>query len=107
MEINYAKVQLNPRGSRDHEHTIRGKINNTSMFAMEKLLGDRHSTGDDNKMSAEWFLVTDHGSVTVNDWWAYNEGEFAINAANNRAANVAVLYFKQHGMQAYVLQGEI
>lgn len=107
MKISHAEVQINPKGSRQHDHMMRGKINNSSMFQMEQLLGDRHSIGDPDKMSAEWYLVTPHGSVTVNDWWAYNDGEFAISAANDRSARTAILYFKQHGMQAYSLRGEI
>lgn len=107
MKISYAEVQINPKGSRQHDHTIRAKINNTSMFAMEKLLGDRHGTGEEEKMSAEWYLVTPHGSITVNDWWAYTEGEFAINAENDRAALIAVTYFKQHNIHAYMLRGEL
>lgn len=107
MKISYAKVQIDPRGERQHDHTIRAKINNASMFQLEQLLGDRHGTGIENKMTAEWYLVTDHGSVTVNDWWALNEGEFHINAANDRAALIAVTYFKQHGLQAFALRGEL
>lgn len=100
-------MKLNPKGSRQHDHSIRGKVNNATMFQMEQLLGDRHSEGEENKMTAEWFLVTDHGSVTVNDWWALNEGEYQINAANDRAAELAVDYFKQHGLQAYCLRGNL
>ena len=100
-------ASINPKGSRDHDHTLRAKINNTSMFQMEQLLGDRHGNGVEKKMSAEWFLVTDHVSVTINDWWALNEGEFQIHAGNDRAALLAVEYFRQHGIQAFCLYGEM
>lgn len=100
-------VVINPKGSRLHDQILQAKINNTTMNAMEQLLGDRHGTGVENKSSAEWYLMTDHGPATINDWWAYNDGEFAIHAANGASALSVVEYFRQHGIQAFCLYGEM
>ncbi len=58
-------------------------------------------------MSAEWFMVTQHGSATINDWWALNEGEFQTNTANDAAALLLVEYFREQGFQAYCLYGDM
>ena len=100
-------VQINPKGTRQYDHSIRARISDSSMFAMEKLLGDQHCTDLDNKKSAEWYLVTDHGSITVHNWWDLAEGNYVIQAANDRAALIAVDYFKQHGMQSHMLRNMI
>lgn len=101
------KVQVNPKGSRQHDHRITAKINNCERDQLERLLGAQHTAGDGQKISAEWFLVTDHGSATIHDYWAFNEGEYAICTANERAATLIVDYFKRNGIQAYRLTGEL
>jgi len=100
-------VELNPKGSMQHNHKLRAKINNCPLDRLERLLGDRHGTGEENKSSAEWYLVTDHGSATIHDWWALNEGEYHVLTANDRAALLVVEYFRENGIQAYCLYGDM
>jgi len=100
-------VQINPKGSLQHNHMLRAKINNCPIDRLERLLGDRHSTGEENKSSAEWYLVTDHGSVTIRDYWALNDGEYQILAANDRAALLTVEYLRTNQIQAFCLYGEM
>lgn len=100
-------VQINAKGARQHNHHVTAKITNCERDRLEHLLGTPHTAGDGLKISAEWFLVTDHGSATVHDFWAFEEGEYAICTANQRSAALVVDYFKKHGIQAYRLQGEL
>ena len=100
-------VQLNPKGSRQHDHELLAKVNNCHRDTIEHLLGVAHGPGEEHKMTAEWFLMTDNGSATINDYWAYNDGEYAIYAANQAAALEVVEYFREHGIQAFVLYGSM
>lgn len=100
-------VQLNPKGSRQHDHELLAKVNNCHRDTIEHLLGTPHGEGEPFKMTCEWFLVTDHGTATINDYWAYNEGEYAIYAASQAAALSVVEYFREHGIQAFVLYGRM
>lgn len=107
MKINSANVQLNPKGQRHHDHIKQGKLS-CNRADLEYLIGTPHGPkGEDNKVSAEWYLVTNHGPVTVHDYWAFNEDEFAIDAATIQAGREAVNYFKTNGLQAYMLTGEM
>lgn len=102
-----SSVKINPKGSLQHNHMLRAKINNCPIDQLERLLGDRHDTGEENKSSAQWYLVTEHGTATIRDYWALNEGEYQILAANDAAALMVVEYFRQQGIQAYCLYGEM
>jgi hypothetical protein len=100
-------VKINPKGQREHDHSLMAKINNASIHRLQQLLGVPHGSGEENKMSVEWFVMTEHGSATINDYWALNDGEFQINAGNQAAALMVVEYMRQHGLQAYVMYGEM
>ena len=95
-------VKINPQGQRQHDHTIHAKINNASIYAMEDLLGDRHSEGEPGQQTAEWYLVTPHGSATIHDYWSFNEGEYAIRCANDRVATIVVDWLREHRIAAHL-----
>jgi hypothetical protein len=90
-----SSVKINPKGSLQHNHMLRAKIINCPIDQLERLFGDRHDTGEENKSSAQWYLVTEHGTATIRDYWALNEGELVVE------------YFRQQGIQAYCLYGEM
>lgn len=98
-------VRINPKGSVEHNFHTLAKINNCTRADLESVLGAAHTEGDGYRMSAEWFLVTDAGNAVVNDYWAFNEGEYAIRAALPEAAAQVVDYLVEHNIQAYRLTG--
>ena len=107
MKIDAVIVNLNKGGRREHDEEIRGKLL-CSIEALTYLLGEPHGPAADNtKVSAEWYLVTDHGNVTVHDYWSNAENELTIQAAEDQAARDAVKYFRQSGLRAYMLTGEL
>ena len=96
-------VQLNPKGSRQHGHTTHAMLLGTRS-SIESLIGIAHGPkGDSNKISAEWFLITGFGGVTVADHWTLGPGAYAIKASTEDAAREAVKYFKDAGLTAYIL----
>ena len=97
-----SSVKPNPKGSRQHDHVLHGKINDASIYDLEHLFGDRHSAGDGNKITAEWYLVTPHGSATIHNYWAFNEGEWSILSANDRTASLVVAWLREHKVKAYL-----
>lgn len=100
-------VKINFKGQRQHDHRIHAKINSCERYKMDALLGEAHGHGDGAKISAEWYLVTEHGSATIHDFWAFSEGEYAICTANERAALLIVEWLRENGIQAYALYGSM
>jgi hypothetical protein len=76
-----------------------------SRFSVELLLGTPHSEGDGSQITAEWFLVTDHGSATIYNHWAFGDEEYGIDAANDRVALLVVEYLRANRIEAYCLYG--
>lgn len=96
-------VQLNPKGSRMHGHTTRAMLLGIRS-SIEALIGIAHGPkSESNIISAEWFLITGYGGVTVSDHWTYGPGTYAIKASTDDAAREAVEYFKRAGLTAYIL----
>ena len=99
-------ARIAPKGSRQHDHTKRARAVGTRA-SIERVLGEAHSEGDGSQTTAEWFLVTDHGSVTVYNHCSLGDEEYGIDAANDAAALLAVTYLKTNKLEAYCLGGPL
>lgn len=99
-------AHIAPKGSRQHDQIKRAKLTATRN-AIERLLGPAHSEGDGTQITAEWFLVTDCGTVTIYNHWSFNEDEYGIDAAGEDAALLAVTWLKTNKIDAYCLTGSL
>ena len=100
-------VKINPKGKRQHDYRTRARIVDCERYRLERLLGPPHGDGDGQTFSVEWYLVTDHGSAMISDYWAFNDNEYAVAASNSRSAVLVTQFLRDNGITAYMKEGAL
>lgn len=95
------RVRLHRHGQLEYGMSIHGRIMDATIHRMEETLGDRHGTGEVGKQTCIWYLTTPLGPAAIADWWAFNEGEYAIWCHNDAVAKLVIDYLISHKIHAY------
>ena len=70
-----------------------------TIAALTELLGEPQSCGDEDKVTAEWWLDTPRGPVLIHDYWWNRSDEMSFNG-NRRASMWAAAWFRAQGITA-------
>lgn len=96
------KVKPNRSGKELNGSRSQG-ICRATVYQIEEALGERHSPGDGYKTSAEWFLETPAGRVTIRNSHVLPDDQMLVCSECEQAAMYGIEYMTAHGIDGDLL----